>query len=200
MEAARLAAHQKKVARRKATLVFVDETALYVNPLVRRTWALRGQTPIIRPSTRHYRHVSAIGGLTVSPRRRRLRWITRFHLDRAIRQREVIRFLKDLLRLLRGSVVVLWDHLKIHHGRQVEKFVAEHPRLKLEWLPRYAPELNPVEYGWSHTKYSALANYCPDDLHELHRTARRKLNHLSNQKQLLKGFIRAAQLPMRMAG
>jgi putative transposase len=199
MDPARLAARQKKVARRRATLVFVDETALYVNPTVRRTWALRGQTPTISPATRHYRHVSAIGALTVSPKRRRWRWLTRFHLDRAIRQQEMIRFLRDLLRHQRGPIVVLWDQLKIHRGRQVQKFVARHPRIALEHFPSYAPELNPVEYGWSHTKYSSLANYCPDDLHELHRTARRKLNALSKSQNLLAGFVAATRLPIRLA-
>jgi hypothetical protein len=46
--------------------VFIDETGFLLSPLVRRTWAPCGQTPVVRPRTRHQRRVSAIGGLASS--------------------------------------------------------------------------------------------------------------------------------------
>ena len=36
-----------------------------------------------------------------------------------------------------------------------------------EWLPAYAPELNPVEFIWNHTKYGDLSNFVPDDVSHL---------------------------------
>jgi transposase len=33
----------------------------------------------------------------------------------------------------------------------------------MEFLPTYAPELNPVEYLWSHWKQHELPNSCPQD-------------------------------------
>jgi transposase len=41
--------------------------------------------------------------------------------------------------------------------------------VEFEWLPAYAPELNPVEARWSNTKYSDLANFVPDDTPHLKR-------------------------------
>ncbi len=41
------------------------------------------------------------------------------------------------------------------------------PWLDAEWLPAYAPDLNPVEALWSCTKHGHLANYNPDDLFDL---------------------------------
>ena len=32
-------------------------------------------------------------------------------------------------------------------------------RVQIEWLPAYAPDLNPVEQVWNRTKYTDLANY-----------------------------------------
>ena len=37
----------------------------------------------------------------------------------------------------------------------------QHGRLWLEFLPAYAPELNPVEYLWSHWKQHKLPNFRP---------------------------------------
>jgi transposase len=34
-------------------------------------------------------------------------------------------------------------------------------RLWLEFVPAYAPELNPLEYLWSHWKQHELPNFCP---------------------------------------
>ena len=39
---------------------------------------------------------------------------------------------------------------------------------RVEWLPPYAPDLDPVEEVWNHTKCVDLANFVPDDLDELH--------------------------------
>jgi hypothetical protein len=43
----RLAADQANAQRRKACLVFFDESALSLTPNVRRTWAPRGQPPVL---------------------------------------------------------------------------------------------------------------------------------------------------------
>lgn len=68
---ARLAAHQKKARRRGGTVVFVDETGFLLRPSIDKTWAPRVQTPIFRASGRQ-RRLSAIGAVTLSPRRKRI--------------------------------------------------------------------------------------------------------------------------------
>jgi DDE superfamily endonuclease len=58
--------------------------------------------------------------------------------------------------------------LRSHHSRMVWDFVREqHGRLWLEFLPAYAPELNPVEYLWSHWKQHELPNFCQQTFGEL---------------------------------
>jgi hypothetical protein len=51
---------------------------------------------------------------------------------------------------------MVWDFVRQQRGR-----------LFLEFLPAYAPELNPVEYLWSHWKHHVLPNFCPQDFGEL---------------------------------
>jgi hypothetical protein len=61
----------KKARREHRTIVLLDESGFMLQPLVRRTWAPRGETPVHRTWDRHHR-LSVISALTVSPNRRRL--------------------------------------------------------------------------------------------------------------------------------
>ncbi|MHC4331730.1 MAG: IS630 family transposase [Planctomycetota bacterium] len=190
----------KRLARRrKAHLVFIDETGFLLAPLVRRTWGLRGQTPIMRQRTRHHRRVSAIGGLSISPKRHRLGWYLHFHLDRSIRQEQVIDFLRDLLAHLNGPIIVVWDRLAAHRSRMLRLWLRRCRRLHLEYLPGYAPELNPNEYGWAYLKGNPLANYCPNDVEQLHARVVLTTRKVASQQSLLRSFVHATDLPIRFS-
>jgi transposase len=178
--------------------VFIDETGFFLHPLVRRTWAPCGQTPILRQRTRHHRKISTIGGISISPRRRRLTWYLHFHSDQSIRQEQIIAFLRDLLAHLRGHVIVVWDRLGAHRGAQVRTFARRRRRLTLEQLPAYAPELNPNEYGWSYIKHGKLANFCPHDLGQLEQQVSVEVCAVRTRQKLLRSFVRATELPIRM--
>lgn len=56
----------KKLARKKARLICLDETGFLMVPLIRRTWALRGFTPTLHIRSRSHEKVSGIGALVVS--------------------------------------------------------------------------------------------------------------------------------------
>jgi transposase len=189
----------KKNARRlKASLVFIDETGLLLTPLVRRTWGVRGQTPVLVHNARRDRRVSVIGAITISPARRRLQSYVAMHPNVSIKQPEIIAFLRAQMRHRRGPIIVIWDRLNVHRGVSVKAFVEKHPRLQLEELPAYAPDLNPVEGMWGHGKGHKLANYCPNSVDELSKTAHDKFSEYQQEQDLLKGFIRHTKLPIRL--
>ena len=192
MEAVSLDRHQKKVQRLKAHLAFLDESGFLLIPNVRRTWAPRGQTPIVWHRYRHDR-ISAISAVTVSCRRQRLGLY--FHLHREnISQAEVILFLRYLLREIRGAIVLLWDGGGIHTGEETRAFLLRHPRLHVESFPAYAPELNPDEQVWNHCK-GALANGRPDNLDELMVTLTCVTQKARRRPSLLRSFITGSKLP-----
>jgi transposase len=139
-----------------------------------------------------------MGAITISPRRRRLGWYLNFHPGRSIRQEQVIAFLRDLLRHVRGELFVIWDRLNAHRGQEVRSFIGKHSRLHVEFLPTYAPELNPNEYGWGYLKCRMLANYCPDNLDDLTEAVQQNAAQIRTQQQLLSGFVRATGLPIRL--
>jgi len=161
-------------------------------PPVRRTWAPVGQTPIVRHYYRRDR-ISVIGGLSVSPARRRLGLYFRMH-PKNISQEEVYDFLWYLLRHLRGHVIVVWDGASIHDPKSLGELLRKYPRLHLERLPAYAPQLNPIEAAWHATKHP-LANGRPEDIRDLGRALLKSLRHARASQTILRGCVSQSELP-----
>jgi putative transposase len=106
----------------------------------------------------------------------------------------MIEYLCELRRLHGGSLVVVCDRLSVHRSavRQLRERGA--PWLDVEWLPAYAPDLNPVEALWSHAKYTALANFIPNDVDHLFDAVADTINDVHYEPRLLNGFFQAAKL------
>ena len=77
----------------------------------------------------------------------------------------LIRFLRPLRSCFRGKKVILvWDRLNAHKSKEMARYLARQRRwLRVEWLPPYAPELNPVETLWGNVKGKELANLDVED-------------------------------------
>jgi putative transposase len=185
----------KKVATDHAHLVLIDETGLFLNPTVRRSWAPIGRTPVIGGDGGHRTKVSVIGALTVSPAAHRLGFYFATAVDGYFSAEKVVAFLRDLLRHLPGKVVVIWDGGGNHKGPVIRAFLARNRRLWLVRLPAYAPDLNPVEAVWSWLKWGRLANFVPDDLDELDDWAVEYLVQLKFDPGLLRALWERSDLP-----
>ena len=192
MEAQKLASCKKNAARLGAHIVFVDESGFLLIPTVRKTWAPRGQTPLIRHRYRHDR-ISVISGISITTRRQRVGLYFQCYAKN-IQHDEVCNFLRYLLRHLRGRVIVIWDNASIHKGERIRDICRRFPRLHLELLPPYAPQLNPDEAVWAYAK-GRLANGCPDDLTVMHRHLRRTLRDIKRSQRRLRRCIHQSELP-----
>ncbi len=170
-----MARTQKKAEAEDRTIIWVDEAGFYLLPARVRTYAPRGQTPVLRvPLTRD--HLSAISALTTSGR------VLMHVQDEAFRGPGVVRFLRHLLRHIAGKLLIIWDGAPIHRCKVVKAFLAEGgaERLWLEQLPGYAPELNPAEGIWRYLKRVRLGNVCCRTLTQLRyelRLATASLRH-----------------------
>ena len=105
--------------------------------------------------------------MTISPKTLRRNLYFQTLIDGTYNSARVAAFLRDLLKHLRGRIIVVWDNGRMHKGPAIRQLLKRNPRLTLEWLPPYAPELNPVEQLWSHLKFGHCANFIPDDLQHL---------------------------------
>jgi transposase len=77
-------------------------------------------------------------------------------------------------------LVAVLDKGPIHRSRLTTKALAERPWLTLEWLPKYAPELNDIERCWRDLKQHYLANHTfadPDALAHAILNAVARINH-----------------------
>jgi transposase len=117
----------------------------------------------------NWKMLSAIAGVTW--------WNFYFRLfPGAIRSPQIIEFLSHLLRHIPGKLLIVWDGLPGHRSRITWEFIRQQRgRLWVEFLPAYAPELNPVEYLWSHWKQHELPNFCPQNFGQLSSHARKAL-------------------------
>jgi transposase len=172
----------------------LDETGLMLQPLVRRTWAPAGQTPVMYSWDRHDR-LSALGALSVSPQRRRLGLYFSAQ-EGNLRAPDVATFLRQVHRQIRRPLIVVLDRWNAHRTAARQLWADGSNRFWFEWLPAYAPELNPVDKMWSHTKYGDLANYIPEDLGALEGAFVDSLWDTQSQPELLRSFFHAAQLPI----
>lgn len=175
--------------------MFIDESGLLMAPVLRRTWSPRGQCPVVVQRTRAHQKVSVIAALALSASRRRVRLCFRMHIQRSIRSPQVVAFLRQLTRQLRGPVVIVWDRLQAHRSLLVGAWAARQQRVHFALLPPYAPELNPVEYAWSWLKTNPLANYAPTEAPRLARVARHHARDLQRRPELLWSFLAHTHLP-----
>ena len=152
-----------------------------------RTWAPRGQTPIVQFHF-NWKQLSIIAGLTLSSCCFRL-------FPGTIKSEQIVIFLKALRRQFRQRLLIIWDGLRAHRSRLVHDYVdSTRGRLQLAFLPPYAPELNPVEYLWAWLKRHALANFCPANIYVLHKTARNKLRSAQRRTTIIAACWKQASL------
>jgi transposase len=170
----------------------LDETGLMLQPLVRRTWAPEGQTPVMYSWDRHDR-LSVIAALTLAPRRPRVGLYFDMY-EKNVKSEEAEAFLRRVQRALGRNVIVVLDRWRVH--RKAAKALIGDGRFWIEYLPPYAPDLNPVEHVWKHTKYDDLANYIPDDLVDLEMECADSINQARHCPGLLRSFFHAASLEM----
>jgi transposase len=184
-----LARHQKGAQAQQQTILFIDESGFYPLPSVVRTYAPVGQTPILREWWTHD-HLSAIGA--VSPEGKLY-----FHCqDHAMNSTDVVGFLAHLLREVSGRMVIIWDGAPLHRSQVIQEFLANGaaPRLHLERLPAYAPELNPGEGLWAQLKGVELRNLCCFNILHLCHELRDAVKRVRRKPQLIESFFRGAKL------
>lgn len=155
-----LAGGKKNARRRKAWILFEDESGVSERPPVRRTWAPKGQTPVLIHAFNWKKlSVAAALGYRWDGRRSRLWFQSR---PGSYNDERLIAFLKEVNKHLRGAKAILvWDGLPAHKSLRMKQYLESQRRwLTVEMLPGYSPDLNPVEDLWGNVKGQELANRC----------------------------------------
>ena len=184
----------REARQKRAHLVFLDESGFLLCPTVCRTYAPRGQQPIIKVAEPHAR-ISAIGAISISPVRRHLTVFHHLlHNNANFRAVSVLCFVRGVCQRLCGPIMFVCDACPIHCTNLMRDFLSQKARVEIEEFPPYAPELNPVDKMWAYLKHNRLANYAPPTLAELRRFLTKEFNALHQRQDLLAWCVREAGL------
>jgi len=146
------------------TAVFQDEVDVHLNPKIGSCWMKRGeQAEVVTPGNNEKRHLAGslvwrTGTLVVSPpgARRNAELFVAHLDDLRVRFRHV------------RKIHVICDNAAFHRCRRVREYLAAWGhRIALHYLPRYAPDTNPIERVWWRLHEAITRNHrCPtmDDL------------------------------------
>jgi transposase len=187
LEGRTLACVEKKATEEGRTIVFIDESGVYLLPIVVRTYAPCGHTPILKEFL-SYDHLSLIGAVTLQGR------LFLKVYDHSITSKEVVAFLGQLQRMIPGLLLVIWDGIPTHRSKKIKAYLAAGAakRIHLEQLPGYAPDLNPTEWAWSYLKVAELANTSCDYLSEVETLIHKAKRRMQGRPKLIQAFIRDA--------
>jgi transposase len=112
---------------------------------------------------------------------------------------DIVAFLDELRRELRGALTIVWDRHNIHsRSLLVKAWLARQEDVVLEDLPGYAPALNPDEMLWAWLKYGRLSNLTPSDVRDLRDHLLSELQWAAFDSELLAGFVNHAHLGVQL--
>jgi transposase len=166
-----------------------------MTPTVRTTQAPMGQTPVLPHRTARREKVSVAASLWQTPQGQ-VRLHHWSYPNTYLNAEEYAEYLRDLLQeRFRGQpVTLLHDEGNLHRGEPIEEVLEDFPLVRLEFMPTYAPELNPVEAVWNHLKRDKLANFAPQDVHHLNNVLMDALLPLHCDQARLRTFLAATPL------
>jgi transposase len=185
-----LAAVEKTARRQNALILFEDESGVSLLPSVRATWAPRGQTPVLR---HHFawKRLSIAGVLAYEPDGSDAHLVFQLRPG-AYNDETLIEFLADVHQHEQHRrIMLIWDGLPSHRSRRMLDWASgQHTWLRLERLPGYAPDLNPIEQAWGNVKSHELANLCADTIDEVSDAAKDGLGRINSDAPLCFAFLR----------
>jgi transposase len=141
------------VAEGYAEIYFWDESGYRADAVKRTTWGVKGETPVVEvPGKRQ--SISAASAVNSKG----AFWFATY--QGGISAELFVAMLKLIMRGRRKPLYLVLDTLPARKAKVVRDYVeATNGKLKLFFLPGYAPELNPDELVWSYVKRTGTAEF-----------------------------------------
>lgn len=129
-----------KARRQQGLLVWVDELGLRSQHTSGKSYAPKGQTPVLKKSGNRF-YLTMLSA--ISPLGHLVFTVEEHNFNMMV----YLRFLKKLLFSIRQKVFLITDSHPVHLGKLIAEWLwANRNRIEVFYLPGYSPELNPVEY------------------------------------------------------
>ena len=173
----------RRAKKDKADIHFWDESGFRADSVQGKTWAKKGQTPVVHvPGQRQ--GISAASAVSA----RGAFWFATYH--GALNGELFVVLLKKLMHRRRKPLHLVLDGLPAHKKKVVKDYVAAtEGRLTLHFLPGYAPDLNPDELVWSHAKRTGNARRPLQKGEQLEPRVTAQLAEIGNNPKLVRSFF-----------
>jgi transposase len=173
-----------RAKKEKSEIYFWDESGFRADAVHGKTWAERGQTPVVsRPGQRQ--GISAASAVNAKG----AFWFATYQggLSGVL----FVELLKGLMHWRKKPLHLVVDGLPAHKNKVVKDYVAStHGRLTLHFLPGYAPDLNPDELVWSHAKRTGVARRPLQKGEKLEERVRDQLQAIADNPKLVRSFFK----------
>lgn len=150
-----------KAKAEHAEIWWGDETAVKPEAHVRRSYAPKGKTPVVRQPAKRF-HSSLISAIN---NQGKMQWMA---LQEPLNVDTFIKFLRQLIKFRKRKIILIVDNLRVHHAKLVKAWLERHKdRIEVYYLPSYSPELNPDEYLNNDLKQNLHRDGVPKDKSQL---------------------------------
>lgn len=176
---------KKRARKHGAKIYFLDEPGFSSEPNLRRTYGLKGETPVVKTSG-HRQKVNVISAVNAQG----AFWGQVY--TPTLKQGNFIEFLKDFMSGRRSKVYLVLDSHPAHRANSVKEYVrSTKGQLELHFLPPYAPDLNPDEFVWNYLKGKGVAKKPLRKNESLKERVEADLAALQANPPLLRSFFKA---------
>ena len=176
---------KKRAKRLGARIFFLDEAGFQSDPILGRTYGLKGKTPVVETSGQR-QHINVISAVNA----RGEFWAATY--DGKLDAVSFVEFLKDLMKSQGGRIILVLDGLAVHKAKVVTQYVDSlKGHLELHALPPYCPELNPDEFVWSHMKNNGVSKKPLKQTESLRKRVEGDLMKIHGNIELVRSFFGA---------
>jgi transposase len=168
-------------------LLFEDEGTFYRQPTQAWLWASLGRVqPRLRYSCRSNCRMRVVATLEAGTGAVHAEQMSRVSADR------LARYVAGLSARYpeAATIWLVWDNWPVHAHHKVLEALARQRRVKVLWLPTYAPWLNPIEKAWRWTRQRVThAHPWCDDFGEFRRQVMDELERLRHGSRELLHYV-----------
>ena len=163
-----------------ASIFFIDESSARSDHHRGTTWGAVGQTPVVEDSGGRFgvKLISAVNA----------RGLMYFEtIEERMNSEKFINFLERLRADVGTPIIAIVDNATYHRSKKVKEYIAEN-KVVLEYLPPYAPELNPDEQVWNHAK-ARLSKLFIDSKKTMQDSLQNIMNDIQRNTKLIQSFF-----------
>jgi transposase len=179
---------KKRAKRLGARIFFSDEAGFQSDPVLGRTYGLRGQTPVVKTSGQR-QSLNVISAVNA----RGEFWAVTY--TGKLNAESFVPFLQNFMDSQAGRIFLVVDGHPAHKANAVKSYIQSlKGRLELHFLPPYAPDLNPDEFVWSHMKNNGVSKKPLKTNESLQSRVDEDLNRIRENPKLVKSFFQATSV------